>query len=163
MSYEALRVERHGPVGWIVFDRPEAGNAMDARMMAELETAGRELDADPEELSDHAARKDVAYEHKASMLQDVEARRQTEIDFLNGGIVRFGGQNGVPTPLNAAVAALVIVGEIGIVVKLADLVAEIDQRHAGGGQGDGIKQEHAVHPAGLNGPEPGPRGCRTRE
>ena len=48
MSYEALRVERHGPVGWIVFDRPEAGNAMDARMMAELETAWRELDADPE-------------------------------------------------------------------------------------------------------------------
>src|SRR6476661_7146692 len=48
MSYEALRVERHGPVGWIVFDRPEAGNAMDARMMAELETAWQELDADPE-------------------------------------------------------------------------------------------------------------------
>ena len=47
MSYEALRVERHGPVGWIVFDRPEAGNAMDARMMAELETAWRELDAGP--------------------------------------------------------------------------------------------------------------------
>jgi 2-dehydropantoate 2-reductase len=35
---------------------------------------GIELDADPEELIDHAARPDVAYEHKASMLQDVEAR-----------------------------------------------------------------------------------------
>jgi 2-dehydropantoate 2-reductase len=34
-----------------------------------------ELDADPEELIDHAARPDVAYDHKASMLQDVEARR----------------------------------------------------------------------------------------
>ncbi len=33
------------------------------------------LDADPEELIDHAARPDVAYDHKASMLQDVEARR----------------------------------------------------------------------------------------
>jgi 2-dehydropantoate 2-reductase len=65
------------------------------------------LDADPEELIDHAARPDVAYDHKASMLQDVEARRETEIDYLNGGIVRFGGELGVPTPLNEAILALV--------------------------------------------------------
>jgi 2-dehydropantoate 2-reductase len=68
---------------------------------------GIELDADPEELIDHAARPEVAYDHKASMLQDVEARRQTEVDYLNGGIVRFGGEGGVPTPLNAAIQALV--------------------------------------------------------
>jgi 2-dehydropantoate 2-reductase len=66
-----------------------------------------ELDEDPETLIDYAARPDVAYDHKASMLQDVEARRQSEIDFLNGGIVRFGGEHGVPTPLNAAVMALI--------------------------------------------------------
>jgi 2-dehydropantoate 2-reductase len=66
-----------------------------------------ELDADPEALIDHAAQKDVAYDHKASMLQDVEARRQTEIDYLNGGIVRFGKKHGVPTPLNQAIWALV--------------------------------------------------------
>jgi 2-dehydropantoate 2-reductase len=68
---------------------------------------GIELDADPEELIDHAARKDVAYDHKASMLQDVEARRPTEVDYLNGGIVRFGREHGIPTPLNAAIQALV--------------------------------------------------------
>jgi 2-dehydropantoate 2-reductase len=68
---------------------------------------GIELDSDPEELIDHAARPDVAYDHKASMLQDVEARRLTEIDYLNGGIVRFGDEHGVPTPLNRAVWALV--------------------------------------------------------
>jgi len=68
---------------------------------------GIELDADPEELIDHAARPDVAYDHKASMLQDVEARRETEIDYLNGGIVRFGGELGVPTPLNKGILALV--------------------------------------------------------
>jgi 2-dehydropantoate 2-reductase len=66
-----------------------------------------ELDADPEDLIDHAAQKEVAYDHKASMLQDVEARRPTEVDFLNGGIVRFGGEHGVPTPLNQAIWALV--------------------------------------------------------
>jgi 2-dehydropantoate 2-reductase len=65
------------------------------------------LDADPEELIDHAARPDVAYDHKASMLQDVEARRETEIDYLNGGIVRFGRELEVPTPLNEAILALV--------------------------------------------------------
>jgi 2-dehydropantoate 2-reductase len=68
---------------------------------------GIELDADPEELIDHAARPDVAYDHKASMLQDVEARRATEIDYLNGGIARFGREQGVPTPMNDAVTALI--------------------------------------------------------
>jgi 2-dehydropantoate 2-reductase len=65
------------------------------------------LDADPEDLIDHAARPDVAYGHKASMLQDVESRRQTEIDFLNGGIARFGRELGVPTPLNDTITALI--------------------------------------------------------
>jgi len=68
---------------------------------------GIELDADPEELIDHAARPDVAYDHKASMLQDVEARRPTEIDYLNGGISRFGREQSVPTPMNDAVTALI--------------------------------------------------------
>ena len=68
---------------------------------------GIELDADPEELIDHAAKPEVAYDHKASMLQDVEARRPTEIDYLNGGIVRFGEEHGVRTPLNRAIWALV--------------------------------------------------------
>ena len=68
---------------------------------------GIELDADPEELIDHAARPDVAYDHKASMLQDVEARRATEVDYLNGGLVRFGDEHGVPTPLNRTIWSLV--------------------------------------------------------
>jgi len=68
---------------------------------------GIELDSDPEALIDHAAKPEVAYHHKASMLQDVEARRPTEIDYLNGGIVRFGREHGVPTPLNQAIWALV--------------------------------------------------------
>jgi 2-dehydropantoate 2-reductase len=68
---------------------------------------GITLDADPEVLIDHAARPDVAYDHRASMLQDVDARRATEIDYLNGGIARFGRELGVPTPLNDAVTALV--------------------------------------------------------
>jgi len=72
---------------------------------AVADAQGIELDSDPDELVDHAAR--VAYEHRASMLQDVLAGRPTEIEAMNGGIVRFGLEYGVPTPLNAAIAALI--------------------------------------------------------
>ncbi len=68
---------------------------------------GIELDSDPEELIDYAARPEVAYNHKASMLQDVEARRQTEVDFLNGGIADFGRRLDVPTPQNETIWALI--------------------------------------------------------
>ena len=68
---------------------------------------GIELDSDPEDLIDYAARPEIAYNHKASMLQDVEARRQTEVDYLNGGIVEFGRRYGVETPEHAAIWALV--------------------------------------------------------
>jgi 2-dehydropantoate 2-reductase len=44
---------------------------------------------------------------KASMLQDVEARRRTEIDVINGAIVEAGRRNGVPTPHNDAMVWLV--------------------------------------------------------
>ncbi|MDG4852536.1 MULTISPECIES: 2-dehydropantoate 2-reductase [unclassified Mesorhizobium] len=37
---------------------------------------------------------------KASMLQDVEARRQTEIEVINGAIVDAGKRTGVATPVN---------------------------------------------------------------
>jgi enoyl-CoA hydratase len=48
LSYAALRVERRGPVGWLVFARPDVGNAMDVAMLAELERAWAELEADPD-------------------------------------------------------------------------------------------------------------------
>jgi enoyl-CoA hydratase len=45
--YTTLMVERRGPVGWLIFNRPKAGNAMDTVMLAELELAWAELDANP--------------------------------------------------------------------------------------------------------------------
>jgi len=68
---------------------------------------GITLDADPEDLIDYAARPEVAYGHKASMLQDVEARRTTEVDYLNGGIAEFGRRYGVATPANDIIWTLV--------------------------------------------------------
>jgi 2-dehydropantoate 2-reductase len=45
--------------------------------------------------------------HRASMLQDVLAKRQTEVDFMNGAIVQQGEKVGVPTPLNKALWELI--------------------------------------------------------
>jgi 2-dehydropantoate 2-reductase len=94
------RVVEFPPLRRLVSSLVDEGEAVAAAQ-------GIELDADPEQLIDHAARPEVAYDHKASMLQDVEARRQTEIDYLNGGISRFGREQGVPTPLNDAITALI--------------------------------------------------------
>ena len=41
------------------------------------------------------------------MLQNVEEKRAREVDYLNGGISRFGREHGVPTPLNDAITALI--------------------------------------------------------
>jgi 2-dehydropantoate 2-reductase len=81
--------------------------AVMAEGRAVSDAQGIMLDQSPEELFDFAARKEVAYDHKPSMLQDVEAGRPTEIDFLNGAIVEFGERHGVDAPLNRALTALV--------------------------------------------------------
>jgi 2-dehydropantoate 2-reductase len=93
-----------------VCERPDlralvSGLVSEGKAVADAQ--GIVLDADPEALIDHAAKREVAYDHKASMLQDIEAGRRTEIDHLNGGIVSFGARLGVPTPLNQTIAALI--------------------------------------------------------
>jgi enoyl-CoA hydratase/carnithine racemase len=47
-ALDTLRLERVGPVGWLVNNRPEQLNAMNAHMRDEFETAWRALDADPD-------------------------------------------------------------------------------------------------------------------
>jgi enoyl-CoA hydratase/carnithine racemase len=46
-DYQHLIVERHGPVGWLINNRPDQLNAMNARMRDEFGDAWNELDADP--------------------------------------------------------------------------------------------------------------------
>ena len=46
-SYDFLKVERHGPVGWLINNRPDQHNAMNSGMRDEFELAWKELDADP--------------------------------------------------------------------------------------------------------------------
>jgi 2-dehydropantoate 2-reductase len=58
---------------------------------------GIELHGDPRQLVQKGA--EAPGKHRASMLQDVLAKRQTEVDFMNGAIVQWGEKSGVPTPL----------------------------------------------------------------
>jgi 2-dehydropantoate 2-reductase len=102
----ALTGLTHGRIAELVETRRLASAVMQEGI-AVSDAQGIVLDRDPEELFDFAARRDVAYDHKPSMLQDVEAGRATEIDFLNGAIVSFGRRHGVEAPLNAALTALV--------------------------------------------------------
>jgi enoyl-CoA hydratase/carnithine racemase len=46
-DYEHLIVERHGPVGWLINNRPDQLNAMNAKMRDEFGDAWLELDRDP--------------------------------------------------------------------------------------------------------------------
>jgi enoyl-CoA hydratase/carnithine racemase len=47
-DYERLVVTKSDGVGWLILDRPDAGNAFDAKMLDELESAWADLEADPE-------------------------------------------------------------------------------------------------------------------
>ena len=80
-------------------------DALVAEALAVCERTGIALTSSPLEAVEEAIAQ--AYDHKPSMLQDVIARRATEIDVLNGGVSAQGRRVGVPTPLHDCMVALV--------------------------------------------------------
>jgi 2-dehydropantoate 2-reductase len=89
---------RFGPTGQLFEDLIAEGEAV-------AKALGIALHGDPRELVRKGA--NAPGKHQASMLQDVLARRQTEVDFMNGAIVKSGEKAGVPTPLNKAMWELI--------------------------------------------------------
>jgi len=55
---------------------------------------------------------------KPSMLQDLEAGRPTEIDYINGALVAMGEKHGVPTPVSRTMLCLVKAIESRVVKKV---------------------------------------------
>ena len=51
------------------------------------------------------------YHHIPSMAQDVCAHKKTEIDFLNGAVVKLGEKHGIPTPCNRVIVNLIHIME----------------------------------------------------
>ena len=67
--------------------------------------AGVVLREDPWEMNVHATRRGAR--HYPSMLEDVDARRPTEIELITGALVREGERLGVPVPLHTALYRLI--------------------------------------------------------
>ena len=78
-----------------------------AEAIAAAQAAGVKLSmTDPEQAWTLAA-EGLPAAFKTSMLQSLEKGSITEIDFINGSVVRYGQQYGVPTPVNATLVACI--------------------------------------------------------
>jgi 2-dehydropantoate 2-reductase len=90
--------EKPGELGNLVFELMQEGKRV-------AEAAGVELHQDPWEMNVLATQR--GSRHYPSMLEDVEARRPTEVDFINGSLIREATLHGVEVPLQTALYRLV--------------------------------------------------------
>ena len=110
-------VAERSDLGHLVRDLVDEGKAVAA-------AAGIELHEDPWEMNVLATQRGSA--HYPSMLEDVEARRPTEIESITGSLVREAERLGVPVPLHTALYRLVRAKEASWSV----LTGESDRRQA---------------------------------
>ncbi len=89
---------RPSDLGHLVHDLVDEGKSVAA-------AAGVELYDDPWEMNVLATRRGSA--HYPSMLEDVDAHRPTEVELINGALVREARRVGVDAPLHTAVYRLV--------------------------------------------------------
>jgi enoyl-CoA hydratase len=129
VSYETLRVEREGHVGWLVFDRPSVGNAMNATMLAELELAWQELDRDPAvrvivntgEGSSFQTGLDVG-----QLASDKDALREQSRRTKRAELKLSAWHNGVRKPVIAAVNGVCAGGGLHFVADADIVIASSD-------------------------------------
>lgn len=161
-----LRIERRGPVGWLIFDRPSVGNAMDAAMLADLPLAWRELDADPDVRVIVNTGAGPAFQTGLDVRQlarDPAALREQSRRTKRAELRLTAGHNGVSKPVVAAVNGLCAGGGLHFVAD-ADVVlaagdAQFLDPHVSVGQASvyeliGLAHRGAVEPVarlGLTG------------
>jgi 2-dehydropantoate 2-reductase len=97
-DFHFAQVEELSDLGYLVRDLVDEGKAVAA-------AAGVELHDDPWEMNVLATQR--GHRHFPSMLEDVEARRPTELESINGALVREAERLSVPVPLQTAVYRLV--------------------------------------------------------
>jgi 2-dehydropantoate 2-reductase len=103
-DFHFAETARLSDLGHLVRDLVDEGRAVAA-------AAGVELRDDPWEMNVLATQR--GHRHYPSMLEDIEARRPTELELINGALVREARRHGVPVPLQTAVYRLVKAREEG--------------------------------------------------
>jgi 2-dehydropantoate 2-reductase len=91
-----------------LYQRPEleaCGVAAVAEAMAVAKASGVRLSITEPLQAWQKAGAGLPYEFKTSMLQSLEKGSVTEIDFVNGAVLRQGAKCGVPTPVNQTLVA----------------------------------------------------------
>lgn len=78
-----------------------------AEAIAVAKAAGVQLSLTEPEAAWTLAAEGLPFAFKTSMLQSLEKGSITEIDFINGSVVRWGQRHGVPTPVNATLVACI--------------------------------------------------------
>lgn len=124
MTYTTLEVRRNGPVGWLIFDRPDAANAMDATMLDELETAWCELDADSDVRVIVNTANGTAFQTGLDVRQlahDPEALRAQSRRTRDASLKLTAWHNAVTKPVIAAVNGVCAGGGLHFVAD-ADIV-----------------------------------------
>ncbi len=103
-DFHFAQIEQLSDLGHLVRDLVDEGEAVAA-------AAGVQLHDDPWEMNVLATRR--GHRHYPSMLEDVEARRPTELELINGSLVREARRLGIPVPLHTAIYRLVKAREAG--------------------------------------------------
>jgi enoyl-CoA hydratase len=151
-EYVTLAVERRGPVGWLVFDRPKVGNAMDPAMMAELPSAWRELDADPAVRCIVVTGRGRAFQtglDVVALAKDREGLRAQSRRTRDADLALTGWHLGVQTPVVVAVNGICAGGGLHFVVDadvaIASTAASFTDPHVSVGQASNWEAVGMVH------------------
>jgi enoyl-CoA hydratase len=121
-----LEIRRDGVLGWLIFNRPQAGNAMDADMMSALPDAWRELDADNSIRVVIVTGAGRAFQTGLDMVQlsrDPAALREMSRRTKRGDLRLTGWHCGVSKPIVTAVNGVCAGGGMHFVVDSDVVIA----------------------------------------
>jgi enoyl-CoA hydratase len=126
---DPILIERRGPVGWLIFNRPRVGNAMNALMLEQLEQAWTQLDADPEVRVIVNTGEGRAFQSGLDVIElarNPEALRQQSYRTRHAELRLTAWHNSVAKPVIAAVNGVCAGGGLHFVADADVVIASSD-------------------------------------